>query len=323
MLLDKTPFRVEHRTGVVTPETPLTSIAARSKRQVMDWSLVLASQDIPSTIVQEDSGWALLVENHDLDRSLQAIRQFQAENRAWRWEQPVPWSDATFHWGALTWCSLLAAVHWVAWAMLPGLRIAGRFDTAAAASGEWWRAFTAVLLHADLGHLLANMTFGFILLGLAMARYGAGTALLATYLSGAAGNLAGFLLRPEPYFGVGASGMVMGALGLIAIQPFREGVFHPRSLRQLMRAALAGVLLFVLLGMDPTSDVIAHLGGFVSGALFGIALNLAPEGLWRSRSSVRVTWLLLSALFLCTSWIGYSEARKVPPDRDARIEFRR
>jgi rhomboid protease GluP len=294
---------------VVTAEMPTTTIPSRSKRQVMDWSLVLASQDISSTIVHaEDTGWALLVESRDAERALKAIRQFHIENRPWKWEQPVPWSDATFHWGALAWSLLLALVHWVSWTGLPGFRSAAMFDSAAAGSGEWWRGFTAILLHADLRHLMANMTIGFVLLGLAMARYGAGLALLVTFLAGAAGNLAGFALRPLPYLGVGASGMVMGALGLIAIPPLLKGFFHPHSVRQFLRAALAGVLLFVLLGMDPASDVIAHLGGFIAGALLGLLLNLTPEHLWRHKHVVRAFWILLLALFLWTNWLAFTQA---------------
>ena len=51
---------------------------------------------------------------------------------------------------------------------------------------------------------------GVVFLGLAMARFGAVTA-LAAFLSGTLANLTAMMLRPEPYVGLGASGMVMGA----------------------------------------------------------------------------------------------------------------
>src|SRR5512137_3026328 len=128
----------------------------------MDWSLVLASQDIPATIVQSDpTGWALLVEPGDYERAREAIRLYRLENRRWGWRQPIPWSEATFHWGSVGWCLLLIAVHWLTLTDFAGFRVSGQFDSAAAARGEWWRAFTAVLLHADLAHLLANTTIGF------------------------------------------------------------------------------------------------------------------------------------------------------------------
>jgi len=51
-----------------------------------------------------------------------------------------------------------------------------------------------------------------------MARFGPGQALLAALLAGAVGNAAGLALRTEHYIGLGASGMVMGGLGLLTAQ---------------------------------------------------------------------------------------------------------
>src|ERR1035437_10950698 len=89
---------------------------------------------------------------------------------------------------------------------------------AALAHGEWWRLFTATWLHADLAHLAMNMVFGFLFLGLVMGRYGPGVGLLAAYLAGVGGNLAAWLVYGENHRGLGASGVVMGALGLLTIQ---------------------------------------------------------------------------------------------------------
>lgn len=42
----------------------------------MDWSLVLASQDIAATIIQADpEGWGLQVPPEDYQRAVAAIRQ--------------------------------------------------------------------------------------------------------------------------------------------------------------------------------------------------------------------------------------------------------
>src|SRR5579862_8192096 len=151
---------------------PRTVIPAFSRRQVMDWSLVLASQEIPSTIIEtEETGWGLLVEPQDYERALHSIRQFRLENRKWAWRQPLPWSEATFHWGALGWCFFLALMYWLSWTHLQGFRSTGAFKTDLVVHGQWWRTFTAILLHANLPHLLANTTIGLVLFGLAMARY--------------------------------------------------------------------------------------------------------------------------------------------------------
>src|SRR5258706_9926496 len=90
-------------------------------------------------------------------------------------------------------------------------------DGGAVGAGEWWRLFRAPMLHADLPHLAANVVIGLVFLGLTMAIYGPGLALLAALLAGAGGNMTGLILYDRTYLGLGASGMVMGTLGLLAV----------------------------------------------------------------------------------------------------------
>jgi membrane associated rhomboid family serine protease len=284
-----------------------TVVIEGPRRQIMDWSLVLASQDIPATLTEsENKRWGLILSSADHTRALEAIRLYQLENRRWRWRQPIRKSEETFHWGSLAWCILIILVHWLTLGPLFDFRAGGQFDSHAAAQGQWWRAFTAILLHADLAHLLANCTIGFLLLGLAMARYGAALALLAAYLAGALGNVAGLLAYSKPYWGMGASGMVMGALGLIAVPPWRSWSRHPHAIKQVVQAAFASILLFVLLGVDRTSDVMAHLGGFVSGAVFGLLLNLVPAWMLKLRAVITGLWVILLALFVGTFLLALS-----------------
>jgi hypothetical protein len=57
----------------------------------MDWSLVLVSQGIETTIDQAENGadWGLLVSEQDYGNALRAIRQYRLENRSWPWQQAV------------------------------------------------------------------------------------------------------------------------------------------------------------------------------------------------------------------------------------------
>lgn len=254
-------------------------IRARNRRQAMDWSLVLASQEIPTTIERaEDHGWVLLVLPSDFERAVAHIRQFEKENRGATWRRQLELPAEAFHSGGLFPAVLLVALYVLTASQVPALQILGEMNSAAVRAGEWWRLFSAMLLHADLAHLIANATMGFLLFGLAMAHYGPGGGLLASWLAGAAGNLLGLALYPEPHRSVGASGAVMGALGLIAIHSVSHWRNHSVGGDYAVRTALGGVLLFVLLGMDPGTDVLAHLGGFLGGLLIGGALVLLPKG---------------------------------------------
>jgi rhomboid protease GluP len=255
-------------------------IAAHSQRQAMDWSLVLASQDIHPIInapQQGDADWSLLVAPDQYATALAAIRQYRLENRGWSWRTSLPGSELELHAGALVWCLMLIGWHWVISFIAPLLRTAGEMSNVEVARGEWYRLFTPIVLHNDLAHLFANVAFGAIFLGLAMARYGWGLTLLATFAAGALGNVFGYVLAQEPYRGLGASGMMMGALGLLCIHSFGLWRKSPKAARYILSGVIAGFLLFVLFGFSPGSDILAHFGGFVAGLIFGAVLSLLQE----------------------------------------------
>lgn len=279
-----------------------TFIRARSRRQAMDWSLVLASQEIDCTIedFHETNGWGLTVSEQDTDRAVASIRQYEVENRGWRW-RPVPrWPGLTFHWGSLVWCALLALAFALTADPDSGLRRAGVMDSVATAHGQWWRLATAVTLHADLSHLAMNLTFGLLVFGLAMARYGAGVGLLTAFCGGVAGNIASLLLYPKPFFGLGASGMIMGGLGMLAMHGLALRPQSPQTSRYFIGGVSAGVMLFVLFGLDPASDVVAHLGGFVAGLGCGAALAWLPMPWLLGRWVNRIAGCALAAIVVLT-----------------------
>jgi hypothetical protein len=79
-----------------------------------------------------------------------------------------------------------------------------------------------------------------------------------------------------PYRGLGASGMVMGALGLLTVQSLGAWRHPGAARRSILAGVLAGILLFVLFGLSPRSDVVAHAGGFLAGLGCGVGLNWLP-----------------------------------------------
>jgi len=251
-------------------------IPTRSERRAMDWSLVLASQGIQAVIENDpEAGWLLLVPVEEYERAKAAIAQYRRENVRWPWQQRVASAGTIFDWASALWV-VLTWIFFQFETTLPGWRDAGVVDSGAVTRGEWWRLFTAELLHADALHLATNGVFGFLLLGLAMGRFGTGLGLFAAYLAGAAGNYFSLLAHPGAHQGLGASGVVMGALGLLAAQSVRGLRGNWRAWKIALGGLAAGVMLFVLLGTSPSTDVAAHLGGFVAGVAFGAVLALAP-----------------------------------------------
>jgi membrane associated rhomboid family serine protease len=280
---------------------PLARIPARSQRQAMDWSLALASQGVEPVIEQTADGhWALVVAATDYDNAVSTIRQYRLENLRWPWRKPIFKTHTVFDWASAAWVLLAISVFWLT-ETRPGLKEVGIMDSAAVSGGEWWRLFTAVWLHADLGHLASNGAFGLLLLGLAMGRYGTGVGLLASYLAGVGGNIASWLIHGGGHRSLGASGMVMGALGLVAVQSLGFLKRAPHAWRFAIGGVVAGLLLFVLLGLSPGTDVVAHFGGFVTGLALGALLVVAAA--FAQNAIINFASALLFAILVIWTWL--------------------
>ena len=300
-------------------QTPAARIPTRSRRRAMDWSLVLASQSIQAVIENTpEAGWALVVAAPDYARAIEVIRQYRRENLRWQWRRPVFKSDVLFDWGSAAWV-LLTLVFFRLEMSRTDFRDIGIMDNAALARGEWWRLFTATWLHADPAHLAMNAVFGFVLLGMAMGRYGTGVGLLAAYLAGVGGNLATWLIYGQTHRGLGASGVVMGALGLLALPSVSLLNHHPYGLKYALGGIAGGMMLFVLLALDPGADVLAHLGGFVSGLLLGAALAWFPK-LTRSASGNLAAGFVFAILVAATWALALSHAPGSPQASPRRFD---
>jgi rhomboid protease GluP len=253
-------------------------IPARSRRQAMDWSLVLISQGIETTVdFAEESGWGLILAAKDQEPALGILKQYQAENRHWPWRQKLSPEGALFDWTSLGWVLLIGIFFWIQTYADIGFRDAGLMDATAVYHGEWWRLFTAIFLHADLGHFALNASLGLFLLGLTMGNFGTGFGLLAAYLAGAGGNIATWFVYTGGHRSLGASGMVMGCVGLLASQAIFLGGPPTYKWKYVFAGAAAGIMLFASLGLSPGSDVLAHFGGFVTGIVLGCVLRMAPR----------------------------------------------
>jgi membrane associated rhomboid family serine protease len=278
-------------------------IATESKRQAMDWSLALVSQGIESIIDQgEETGWGLIVDENDFARALEIIKQYQLENLRWPWQQKIFRQEISFDWGSLAWVFLMCLFFWLS-ERSENFRQAGIMNSEAVSHGEWWRFFTAVSLHADAGHLASNTGIGFVLLGLAMGRFGTGIGLLAAYLAGVGGNVASWLMSQHGHQSLGASGMVMGCLGLLAAQSVSMLRRDTKSLKAVVAGLTGGLMLFVLMGLSPGTDVAAHFGGFLAGVFLGMLLTVVPR-LGRSAPANIFAGAVFSVLVILPWWLA-------------------
>jgi len=109
------------------------------------------------------------------------------------------------------------------------------------------------------------------------------------------------VLYDTPYTGVGASGMMMGALGLLCIHSFGLWRKNPKAARYVLSGVIAGVLLFVLFGFSPGSDIFAHLGGFLAGLVFGAILSFFDERKVHNQS-LNLTAITIVGVTMAVTW---------------------
>ena len=269
---------------VQTPELlspaaePPAVFVARDESQARDWALVLVSRNIESTLGRDPvSGkWFLLLPAALREKGIAELRAYHRENRRWLWRGQHEEPPLNFHWGALAW--VLANVF--AFQFGPVFAARGWFDPVRFAKGEWWRSVTALWLHHDIVHLASNGIYGSLVMGLALGRFGLGIGLMGGMIGGVAGNLLGYWYRSgQEYTGLGASGMVMAGLGMLAAQSVVWWKHGLSATRFVLPGLFAGGFLFLQLGTSPGSDVIAHLGGFLAGLVFGGIAAWMPDRL--------------------------------------------
>ncbi len=154
--------------------------------------------------------------------------------------------------------------------------------------GELWRLLTPMFLHADIIHIAFNM-FGLIRFGPALERhYGHWRFLILFLLGGFAGNVASFIMTPNP--SLGSSTAIFGLLGAEAVFLYQNRKLFGRLAQQdlIYLILLAGYNLVYGFTGGGLIDNWGHIGGLVGGTLFAWfgGPQLAVEGLFPSLTVV-------------------------------------
>ena len=140
------------------------------------------------------------------------------------------------------------------------------------ATGEYWRFFTAMFLHANLLHLFFNCFALFIFGRLVEGVYGY-TRFTAIYLlAGLSGGVLSYMFN-KTAIAVGASGAIFGILGALAAY----FVVHRNTFGEMGRRNLTGLATVAAINLAiglliPNIDNWAHFGGLAGGFVMGLAL---------------------------------------------------
>ena len=259
---------------------------------------MLASADLSARVRRDPEGFALCVPVHEADRALEVLSAYESENSEPR-RDPEPTA------GGNGYAALAVSAALLAFFLLTGPRSdtgvwfeRGSADARAILQGELWRTVTALTLHADRGHVLANAIFGALFLGAVCTSLGAGVGFALVLLAGAGGNLLNALFQGSHHVSVGASTAVFGAVGLLS------GLSVARRRRRSQGRPWwvpmgAGLALLAMLGTTGERvDLWAHLLGLLVGVALGVPAGFA----FPIPPRAAVQWLFGSGAFLVIAY---------------------
>lgn len=283
--------------------TWVTLTRTRNERHNAELALVLESRAIVHRRVQGAYGFELQVPEFEYGRARAEIDGYERENEnAPARPAPVPtvgrgWPGVCVYAAVLMLVAVCAEQSVLGWHWLD----AGGLEAGALLGGEWWRALTALTLHADLGHLLGNLVFGSFLGYFAARHTGTGVAWAAIVAAGALGNVLNAMLAGPDHRSIGASTAVFAALGLLAAFTWRRTRVAGMPKRARVAPLFAGVALLAYTGAGgQNTDIGAHLTGFVAGIAFGAALARADL---HTRPAVQAAFGGGAAGLVALAWI--------------------
>jgi membrane associated rhomboid family serine protease len=162
---------------------------------------------------------------------------------------------------------------------------------------QYYRAFTAMWLHANLVHILFNM-IALLIVGPAVEVLLGKVRFVALYLlAGLGGSVGSYLVGPHNELGLGASGAIMGVMGAYVAIGLR---------RRLPVAPVVGLLVLnLLIGFSGTIDWRAHLGGLATGVVLALVYDWA--GSLRDRATGLVVTFGASAALLTLFALALTE----------------
>lgn len=133
--------------------------------------------------------------------------------------------------------------------------------------GEYWRILTGASLHGGLIHLAFNSYALYVLGRLIETLSNRAHLAIVFVLSAIGGNILSLIFMPDGT-SVGASGGIVGFLGYLAVYGYRR--------REILTSAFLknilfniGFMAFVGIFLIPGIDNFGHLGGLLTGAIYG------------------------------------------------------
>ncbi|HET6279732.1 MAG TPA: rhomboid family intramembrane serine protease [Polyangia bacterium] len=141
-----------------------------------------------------------------------------------------------------------------------------------------WRWLSAAFIHVNLLHILMNMWVLSQIGAVSEKAIGRGLFAASYVVTGTVGNMLSTAIadmRGRPLVSAGASGAIMGLIGIAVVFAWRTGQ------KTIAKNLLMNVALVLMLGLFANLDNGAHIGGLLAGGVIGFFRVRWPRPLLR------------------------------------------
>lgn len=271
-----------------------------SRRSILESDLVLTSMGIETRIERRMFEWRLLTLEALATHARVQLDLYYKENKQRQRPFTLYPTLGVGYYGAVVYLAVIWLVFLIDQANFIGRT--GVLSAAAVDQGAWWLTVTALTLHANLSHIVANSVTG-ALFGYATGRYlGDGFAWFLILISGALGNLLNAWMRPDTFYAIGASTACFAAAGVLCGFTWRKSFVKGASARFNYLPIAGAIALFVFMGMEgENTDVVGHLMGLAVG--LGVGALIGGYDVRRLGSSGQKLSAIAAIGLLIVSWI--------------------
>jgi rhomboid protease GluP len=181
-------------------------------------------------------------------------------------------------------------------------------------TGDYWRLVAAGFVHGGLLHIAFNMWCLYSLGQLAERLFGSWITFAVYMLTGVGGALLSVGWNPMR-LEVGASGAIFGIAGAI-LSGIKFGNVSVSSWqkRQIFSSLIFFVGVNLFIGLGPGIDNMCHLGGLISGLIFGVPLATAAASGKKS-----FEWLTIVVAALVLAGVGAQVVKARAPVANAAL----
>ncbi len=294
-------------TGRIQPGIPVPD-----REKLLEWLAVLCVAEVPYRLSRHDGRWTIYVPPDDEHKARRLLAEHEQQHQDWPPPSPLPaviqGSDMISALWSAFWGVYAVAMFYLwlgPYRVSEPLLLAAAGRRSAVRDGEWWRTVTALMIHADVGHLVSNLLFLAVFAALIGRLFGTGMGWLLILAAGALGNGLTAWTSMRDGVGVGASTACFAALGLLVAHGMMTQLRRAARWRELWRRAwvplAGGLAMLSLTGTSPGTDIMAHFFGFTAGFALGIPFVPRPGRAPSSRT--QHLCLALTLLTVAAAWI--------------------